>query len=74
MTPRAYSNLSKRPRRTGLVCNNEVTVWGGRCTDCRKFACMWHSTRITLETPHDSLFKDRVTLCMPCQIARGMFK
>ena len=67
MTPRAYSNLRKRPKRTD-ACNNEVTVWGGRCTDCRKFACMWHGTRITLESFH------RVTLCMPCQIARGMFK
>ena len=66
-TPRAYTTFRKRARIANR-CYNEVTVWNGRCADCRKFACMWHSTRLTLEN------FQRVNLCTPCQIARGMFR
>ena len=66
ITPRAYSNVRKKPRME-YVCNNEVMICGGRCVDCLKFSCMWHLTRIYMET-----FR-RENLCMPCQIKRGMF-
>ena len=69
MPCRPYSNLRKRQvTENNSRCNNQVAVWDGRCLDCRKFACIWHSTRITLDR-----FR-RVNLCMPCQIARGMFR
>ena len=69
MPCRPYSNLRKRQvTENNARCNNQVVVWDGRCVDCRKFACVWHSTRITLDR-----FR-RVNLCMPCQVARGMFR
>ena len=77
MPPRAYSRLRKR-QRIDYMCTNKVQVPGGRCVDCCKFSCVWHSSRLTFEGGKTDINSNlmpfrRVTLCMPCQHARSLW-